>query len=437
MKKKFTLDTSVLIYDVDSLYKFEDNEVIIPSVVYEEINNLKEEDTERGFYARKVAEILDELSKQAPLRNGVMLGKTKVRTSYGIDNRDIKKTLVMDNNDYKIIACAKNNNSILITRDRMMRVIARDFVTVQEYHADKVQVKELYKGYQKLSVNPRKIEQLYSNRLENEFSLFPNEFVILISNENPNHTGIGICKKDRIVPLDFSKLDTNRVRLKLTPLNLEQKMLLYLMLDKSITCVTATGTSGKGKSLMAIDYALGTVQGNLYNQFMYTKSTIAVDKREELGFYPGDIGDKLKPHLQPLYSSIEYLFKQELYKNPKQRRSVDQKVEELILMDHLSFYPLANIRGMSVDEKVVMLDEAQNTTSHMIKSLVTRINDSSKLIVTGDIEQIDDRNLNKFNNGLTHLIESGKKEEFIGHICMDLTPESKRGKLATFGASKL
>ncbi|MFF2531525.1 PhoH family protein [Brevibacillus sp. NPDC058079] len=435
--KKFTLDTSVLIYDVDSLYNFEDNEVIIPSVVYEEINNLKEEDSERGYYARKVAEILDQLSQKAPLRNGVMLGKTKIRTSYDIHDEDIKKALMMNKNDYKIIACAKNNKSILITRDRMMRVIARDFVMVEEYHADRVKVQELYKGYRKQVVNPGKIEQLYSKRLENEYDLYPNEFVILESNENPEHRGIGIFKKDRILPLDFKMLDTGGLKLKLTPLNLEQQMLLYLMLDKSITCVTATGTSGKGKSLMAVDYALGSVQANLFNQFMYTKSTIAVDKREELGFYPGDVGDKLKPHLQPLYSSIEYLYKKELYKNPKQRRSVDQKVEELLLTDHLRFYPLANIRGMSVDEKIVMLDEAQNTTNHMIKSLVTRMNDSSKLIVTGDIEQIDDRNLNKFNNGLTHLIEAGKEEEFIGHICMDLTPESKRGKLATFGSMKL
>lgn len=435
MKKVFVLDTSVLIYDVDALYKFDDNEVIIPSVVYEEINSMKEEDTERGYYARQVAEVLDELSKIEPLKNGVMLNKTKVRTSYKIHDADIKKNLLMDKIDYKIIACAKNENAILITRDRMMRVIARDFVNVEEYHADRVQVDELYKGYRKLIVPAKKIEALYSNRMKNEYDLFPNEFIILINEENPEHTGVGIRKRDRILPLNFDHLES-KLRMKLTPLNLEQKMLLYLMLDKEITCVTATGKSGKGKSLMAVDFALASVQAQEHAQFMYTKSTISVDSREELGFYPGDINEKLKPHLQPLYSSIEFLFKKDLYQG-KQRKSVDQKVEELLAMDALRFYPLANIRGMSIFDKVVMLDEAQNTTNHMIKSLVTRINDSSKLIVTGDIEQIDDRNLNKFNNGLTHLVEAGKEEDFIGHICMDLTEESKRGKLATFGSMKL
>ena len=224
--------------------------------------------------------------------------------------------------------------------------------------------------------------------------------------------------------------------MKLKPLNLEQKMFLYLLLDPSITCVSATGTSGKGKSLMAVDASLGFVYAKKYNKFLYTKSTIAVDKREELGFYKGTPEEKLKPHLQPLYSSVEFLYKDEIYAG-KQRKSVDQKVEQLLEENILNFYPLANIRGMSIFDKVVMLDEAQNTTNHMIKSLVTRVNDSSKLIVLGDIEQIDDKNLNKYNNGLVHLIEAGKEEPYIGHITMDIDDKSKRGLLSAFGANKL
>lgn len=433
MAKRFVIDTSVLLYDVDCLYKFKENEVIIPSVVFEEINLLKEENSERGYYARKISEIFDQLSKGTPLKHGVKLGNTLIRTSYDIHNPDIRKSLTMDRIEYKIISCAKNHEAILISRDPMMRVIARDFVKVEEYQADKVKVQELYKGYRKIYASPGDIEKLYSNRLENKYGLYPNEFIILINHENPEHTGVGICKKDRILPLTF---ENKGIKLRLSPINLEQKMFLYLLMDDEITCVTATGPSGKGKSLLAVDYALASVQAQRYNQFLFTKSAIAVDKREELGFYKGDLEDKLKPHLQPLYSSIEFLYQKELYKG-KQRRSVDQKVEELLATDVLRFYPLANIRGMSIFEKVVMLDEAQNTTQHMIKSLVTRINDSSKLIVTGDIEQIDDRNLNKFNNGLTHLIEAGKEEPYIAHICMDLAEESKRGKLATFGAKKL
>lgn len=436
MKKRFVIDTSVLIYDVDSLYKFKDNEVIIPSIVYEEINILKEEMSERGYYARKVADIFDQLSSINPLRKGVKLGETLIRTSYELENGEISKSLVMGKNDYKILSCAKNHEAILVTRDKMFRVIARDFVKVEDYHADKLTVKELYKGYRQVIVPGQQIEQLYSHRLENEYGLYPNEFIIMTNEVNPQHVGVGICKNDRIIPCEFDRMNTSGLKLKVKPMNLEQKMFLYLLTDKDVTAVTATGISGKGKSLQAIDFALANVYGRFYNQFLYTKSTIAVDTREELGFYKGSMEDKLKPHLQPLYSSLEFLYKEELYKG-NQRISVDAKVEELMEQDFLRLYPLANIRGMSIDEKVVMLDEGQNTTRHMMKSLVTRVTDASKLIVTGDIEQIDDRNLNMFNNGLSHLIEEGKTEPFIGHISMSLDKKSKRGLLASFGSNKL
>lgn len=434
MSKNFTLDTSVLIYDVDSLYKFGANEVIIPSVSYEEINHLKEENSERGYYARQVAKLLDKLSKQSPLRQGVKLGDTFIRVSYDIRNQEIQKAFSADKNDYKIIACAKNNNSILISRDRMMRVIARDFVEVQEYEADMIKT-DSYKGYRRIVVPEEKIEQLFTGKMENEYDLFPNEFVIMQSEWNPKHVAVGICKNKRIIHADFDKM--NFKGLKLRPQNLEQKMFVYLMLDDDIKCVTATGVSGKGKSLLAVDYSLSTIENQLYNQFLYSKSVIPVDQREELGFYKGTPEEKLKPHLQPLYSSIEYLYKDELYSPTKGRKSVNQKVEEMLLDDILMFHPLANIRGMSIFDKVVMLDEAQNTNNHTMKSLVTRMVETSKLIVTGDIEQIDDKNLNEYNNGLVHLIEAGKEEEFIGHITMDMDKESKRGRLAGFGARKL
>ena len=155
MSKVFVLDTSVLIYDVDCLSKFGDNVVIIPSVVFEEINLLKEENTERGFYARQISIQLDELSQQAPLRKGVKLGETTIKTSYEVENSEIKQSLIMDKNDYKIIACALNNNAILISRDRMMRVIARDFVEAQQYEADMINT-EIYKGIRKsLFVNTK------------------------------------------------------------------------------------------------------------------------------------------------------------------------------------------------------------------------------------------------------------------------------------------
>lgn len=434
MREKIVLDTSVLIYDVDSLSKFENKEVIIPSIVYEEINLLKEESSERGYHARKIASILDELSEIAPLRKGVELGNSIIRTSYDLENADITDSLSMDKNDYKILACAKNNNATLITRDGMLRVIGRDFVKVEDYHADMLTVKELYKGYRQILVPEKQIELLYCDRLENEYGLYPNEFLIMTSEVNPQHVGVGICKGDRVIPCDFDKMLYNKHKVK--PANLEQKMFLYLLSDKDVLAVTATGISGKGKTLQAVDFALGNVASQSYSQFLYTKPIIPVDSNEELGFYKGTMEDKLKPHLRPLYDSVEFIYKDELYKG-KQKLSSEEKVDQLIEEGDLRLYPLAHIRGMSIFGKVVMLDEAQNTTKHTVKSLVTRLTDTSKLIVAGDVEQIDDRNLNKFNNGLAHLIEQGKTEPYIAHLSMSLVNKSKRGKLAHFGATML
>lgn len=434
--KKFVVDTSVLLYDVEALYQFKNNEVIIPSVVYEEINIFKEEDSERGYYARQVVNLLERLSKENPLRKGVMLGDTKIRTSYDLYNEEIAKSLQYDQNDYKIISCAKNNDAILVTRDKMMRVIARDFVQVEEYEADQINVKESYKGYRQIFVPESYIERLYSKQLFNEFDLYPNEFAILINECNPEHVGIGICKNNRILPCYFDNMNVNGLKLKMKPLTLEQKMMMYLLLDDSISCVSIEGASGKGKTLLSVDFALAMVFSKQFNQFMYTKSVIAVDKHEELGFYKGGPHEKLLPHLQPLLSALEILYEKEIY-SQKERKSVQEKLEELINQDVIRTFPLANIRGMSNRKKVVMLDEAQNTTRHMIKTAVTRMVTPSKLIVTGDRDQIDNRNLNKHNNALTHLIEAGKEETFIGHITLDLEPESNRGALATFGSKKL
>lgn len=433
MSKRFVLDTSVLIYDVDCLSKFQDNTVIIPSVVYEEINLIKEENSERGFYARQISKQLDELSQQSSLRKGVKLGNTTICTSYAIEHQDITQSLVMDKNDYKIIACAKNNNAILISRDRMMRVIARDFVEAQEYEADMIKT-EVYKGYRKVVVPEYKIEKLFKNQLTNEYGLYPNEFIIMESEWNPKHVGIGICKKNRIQPVHFDKM--NLKGMKLRPRNLEQKMFLYLLLDPDVLCVSVVGTAGRGKTLLPVDYSFASIENKLFNKLYYTKPTIAVDSKEELGFYPGSLNDKLKPHFQPLYSAVEELNKNEIY-HGSQRMSIDAKVEKLINDDLLMFFPLAHMRGMSIFDKAVILDEGQNTNRHTMKSIVTRLTDSSKLIVTGDVDQIDDRNLNRYNNGMIHLIENGKYEDFIAHIALDIDKKNQRGLLAEFGARKL
>lgn len=452
MSKKFVIDTSVLLNDENALFKFEDNEIIIPSIVWEELNNKKDLNNQiEGYLPRLWTRLLKDLAKIRPLREGVKLSelpstskfyeKTKnlntlIRIDYRIHNEEIDNSFFFKKNDYKIIACAKNNDSILVTADGGILAIGPDFVETEEYRADDIESKEIYKGYKFVDVIPNVITNLYKDKFINdEWDLYSNQFIVFKDVENESHKAIGIKKKNGIKLVDFDK-DLAFNRMKTKPANLEQKMLLYLLQDPEILCVTITGISGKGKTLLSCDYAFSEIEKGNYSEFLYTKSIIPTDEDEYMGYNKGSEEEKFSAHIKALYTAIEFLFKKEIIE--KKELTLNDKIQELIDKEKLGTLPLANIRGMNIYKKIVMLDEAQNTKKHVMKSLVSRLTDESKLIVTGDIEQIDDPKLNYYNNGLSHLIEQGKDEDFIAHITLDIDKgATKRGKLSTFGAKKL
>lgn len=455
--KKFVVDSSVFMSDEEAIFKFGDNELIIPSIVWEELNDKKDDkesyDPSVNFLSRKVLKVLNDLSDVRPLREGVRLNEisetssyyneakdiqTLIRIDYHIDNEEVDSSFRKKKNDYKIIGCAKNNDAILVTCDFPLLGIAKDFVKAEEYKAGQIKGKTLYKGYRFVTENASVIEDLYDKeiKLEDKWGLYPNEFIIIVDDINPDHKGIGIKKNGFVKPVNFDK-ELNLSNMKTKPVNLEQKMFLYLLQDPDILCVTVAGISGKGKTLLSCDYALSQVKKGLFNEFLYTKSITPMDNDEYMGYNKGTEEEKFTAHIKALFTTIEYLFKEELV-GPNKKKTVSEKVEELMQREELGTLPLAGIRGMNIFQKIVLLDEAQNTKKHTIKTLVSRLTDESKLIVSGDIEQIDDSKLNEYNNGLSHLIEQGKDEDFIGHITFDIDKgNSKRGKLSTFGSKKL
>lgn len=434
LKKPFVLDASVLIYDYECLDEFGSNTVIIPMIVIEEINHLKDEKSERGMAATEFSKRLEALSLMGSLSEGVQYRQTLIRICHNQQNDEVTNRLIYDDNDYRIIACAKNNDGILITRDRMLRVLARDFVEAEDYKADRVETKELYKGYREVLTDERTITNLYRCRLENEFGLYPNEFIILRNRENPQHTGVGIEKRGRILTLDPNRfLRDSNLRLRTEALNLEMKMYLQLLLDPDILAVSVMGASGRGKTLQAVDYGLASVHAGNHLQLVYTKSIKPTDDDEKLGFIPGDQNEKMVPHIRPLYDAVEHLHRHE-----KNAMKISDRMQRMVTeTEEIAICPLAYLRGSSIRERVVFHDEAQNTKNRMMKTFITRGEDSSKMIIGGDIDQIDDPFLTRYNNGLTNIIERGKDEDFIGHITMDIAEEAKRGKLATFGSLKM
>ncbi|MEK3955983.1 PhoH family protein [Psychrobacillus sp. FSL K6-1464] len=436
-KKIFVLDTSIPVYDFECLSQFGENTVILPAILIEEINKLKDEHSDRGYAASQFTKILENLSKSGSLEEGVQYGKTLVKVSNHQNIERLKSWFSYNENDYKIISCAMHHEGTLVSRDRMLRVMASMFVTAEDYHADIIKTKELYKGYRYIAVPEPMIGHLFTSGLANAYELYPNEFAILVNESNPAHTAIGVMKGNRILPLDRmlqALLKESGLKLRIEPLNLEQKMYLYLLLDPDILAVSAMGPSGKGKTLQAVDVGLASVEGGKKHQLLYTKSIIPTDKKEDLGFFPGDMNEKIANHIKPLYNSIEHLYKKELRSKGLMLADKILSMREKEIIDAL---PLALLRGTSIDERFIILDEGQNTSNRMMKTFLTRPTDASKSIVMGDIEQIDDPHLTKHNNGLSNMIERGKTEDYIGHITMDISPDSRRGKVATFGSTKM
>lgn len=452
MSKKFVVDTSIFLNDEEAIYKFEDNEVIFPSIVWEELNDKKDNGNPNDSYlARRILKLLTELANVRPLREGVRLNEiseespfyeqcknlsTFIRVDYRVHHPEVDESFSLKKNDYKLIACAKHNDAILITSDLPLLGISKDFVESEEYRADSIKSRKLYKGYRFETVEPDVINQFYTDKVMDDFwELYPNEFIVMVDSAMENHRAIGIKKKGRIKLVNFDE-ELNFNRMKVRPANLEQKMFLYLLQDPDIICVTVTGISGKGKTLLSCDYAFSEIEKDNYTKFLYTKSIIPTDEQEYMGYNKGSEEEKFSAHIKALFTAVEFLYKDEICE--KRTCTLQQKIEDLMATEKLGTLPLANIRGMNIFKKVVMLDEAQNTKQHVIKSLVSRFTDDAKLIVSGDIEQIDDPKLTMYNNGLSHLIEQGKEEDFIAHITLDIDKgDTKRGKLSTFAAKKL
>ena len=452
MSKKFVVDTNIFMNDEEAIYKFDDNEVIIPSIVWEELNDKKDISNPMiSYLPRRILKLLTELAEVRPLREGVILGeiaedsefyekckslKTKVRVDYQMNHPEVNEAFFLKKHDYMIIACAKNNDAILVTSDGPLLGISKDFVKSEYYRADNIQTKEMYKGYKFVEVNPEVIDDFYSiKNIEDIYDLYPNEFIVMVDNTNPEHKAIGIKKRGAIKLVNFDK-ELNFSRMETRPANLEQKMFMYLLQDPDIICVTVTGISGKGKTLLSCDYAFAEIEKNNYNEFLYSKSIIPTDEDEYMGYNKGTEEEKFKAHVRALETAIEYLYRDEICE--KKSCTLDEVIEDLHNKGKLGTLPLANIRGMNIYKKIVLLDEAQNTKKHVMKSLVSRFTDEAKIIVSGDIEQIDDPKLSMYNNGLSHLIEQGKEEDFIGHITLDIDKgNTKRGKLSTFASKKL
>ena len=431
--KTFVLDTNILIHDHNSIFMFgDDNKVIIPITVVEELDKLKSLNSEVGYNARKSTKNIDRLIKEKKIEVSL-----KIKKKFGLD---------LSINDNKIISCAIAEKAILISNDLNVRLKANSFkVKSEEFYGDKIRVEanEL-KGYREYVTTDNVVNKLVITKeckVQKSQKVFkeayPNEY-FMVKSEN----------YDKQIPCHFNKSssqleivngDINFLGVK--PLNKEQKILCDLILRDDIKLITVTGRAGSGKSLISIAGSLEQIiNDRKYNRLMITKPLAPFGR--ESGFLPGTLDDKLQPHFASAYDSLEYIFSLkdadgnviESQEKDGETFSNNDNIQWLIRSGKIKLESLEYIRGRTISNEnrptILIVDEAQNCTKEEIKTIVTRVGKNGKIILTGDINQVDHKNLNKFNNGLIHVIKKFYDHPIAGHIHLNVSERSHLAGIA-------
>ncbi|HTP65238.1 MAG TPA: PhoH family protein [Geobacteraceae bacterium] len=437
--KSFILDTNVLLYDPQAIFKFQENNVIIPITVIEEIDRFKKDMNETGRNARQVSRFLDELRKTRSLAEGVGLesgGTLRVEIYEEKVMKRLPPELRQERGDNRILAVAfdlKENSDevpvILVTKDTNLRIKADAIgLVAEDYESDKVDIEELYTGFIEQEVAPEVIDRFHGQGwVESQWTLVPNQFVTLRDMVNGSHSAIGRydAAKQQIMPI--RRVGREGVW-SIHPRNREQTFALDALLDDNIKLVTLVGKAGTGKTLLAIAAGLHkTAEENVYNHLLVSRPVFPMGK--DLGFLPGDIEEKLTPWMQPIFDNVELLLSGH---ETEKRRSKGYK--ELMAMGIMEIEPLTYIRGRSIPNQYLIVDEAQNLTPHEIKTIVTRAGEGTKIVLTGDPYQIDNPYVDASSNGLTYVVERFKSEHISGHVTM---MKGERSALAELAANLL
>jgi PhoH-like ATPase len=439
MKKIFVLDTNVLLHDPQAIFAFDDNEVIIPAVVLEEIDSKKRLADELGRNARSISRLLDKMREKGHLHEGIALpsgGLLKVELNHRSFMR-VQEMFGEMSNDNRILAVALNyhieqenepekQSIVLVSKDVLVRIKADVLgLQAQDYLSDRVVVSsDFYAGYMTLFVHPAVIDEFYTyrfltvNNMHLNIRLNPNEFVILRDEMGTSKSALLKVSQDgaRLEPLFLS----NDPVWGITARNAQQRMALELLLNDDVPLVTLTGKAGTGKTLLALAAGLlKTEDEHKYKKLLIARPVVPMGK--DIGYLPGEKEEKLRPWMQPIYDNLEYLF------DTKKSGDIDKI---LMGMGSIQVEALTYIRGRSIPGQFIIIDEAQNLTKHEVKTIVSRVGEGSKIVLMGDPEQIDHPYLDSISNGLTHIVERFKAEGISGHMTLEKGERSKLAQLA-------
>ncbi|WP_411876528.1 PhoH family protein [Vulcanococcus limneticus] len=474
MRKTYVLDTNVLLHDPQALTRFQDNAIVIPIEVVEEIDRFKRDPAEKGRNARQVSRLLDALREKGNLADGVPIDAGSGGTLQVVFCRretldQLPPELKGGNGDNNILAVAleqlrqgviggDKQPVVLVTKDTNLRIKADAVgLTAQDYTTDKVTIADLYPGVCDLPVSAQQMEAIKGDgglplaeiqaALEaTGLSLQANEGVTLVDELQPGHTLLARydARRGSLFPLQR----VQRARLgRISARNREQTFALDLLLDPAIQLLTLVGKAGTGKTLLALAAGLHQVADeHLYDRLLVTRPVISLGK--EIGFLPGTLEEKMGPWMQPIVDNLDFLLGRSSEEEgrgsgrsasgsagrPAGHRQPRSNWTDLKGMGLLEVEAISYIRGRSIPRQYMVVDEAQNLTPHEVKTIVTRVGEGTKIVLTGDPYQIDNPYVDAESNGLTWLVERFKGQSLAGHVTL---VRGERSELAELAANLL
>ncbi len=430
--KIFVLDTNVLLHEPRAISRFDDNDVVLPIYVVEELDQFKKDLSELGRNAREVSRLLDELRARGRLSEGVPLDEGgTLRVGFVDDSNDkmpqFAKRHLYDN---LILRCAMQERElhpertvVLVTKDTNLRIRA-DSVGVEavDYDPGQVEIGDLYPGHREVMVGPDAMQRAFEDGVPLDLEgLHANEYLLLRDETKTNHTALARYYESGVA----RALGKRREPVwGVHPRNKEQSFALDLLLDDSVRLVTLVGKAGTGKTLLALAAGLHKVTDEDQFQKVIVSRPIFPLGRD-LGFLPGSVEEKLDPWMKPIYDNVDLLLGLH-----QQGRRESAGHDELFHMGLIEIEPLTYIRGRSIPNQYVIVDEAQNLTPHEVKTIVTRAGEGTKLVFTGDPYQIDNPYVDTTNNGLVHLVNKFQGYPIAGTVTLTRGERSELAELA-------
>ncbi|PHR98538.1 MAG: ribonuclease [Blastopirellula sp.] len=434
--KIFVLDTNVILHDSNSFRNFEENDVAIPITVLEELDRFKKGNEDINFQSREFLRQLDSVTGDLLSEEGITLGEEgghlRVVISSELDQR-LKHVFLTDSPDNRILntalylqRTATDRKVILISKDTNLRMKAKSLgVTAQDYLSEKLDnFDKLYKGRRIIEgIDSDRINQFYEDTGIVPIEDFPdveepvaNENFIL---RNGSKSVLATYHADDETLQRVEKFSPYGIK----PRNAEQLFAVKALLDESIKLVTLAGKAGTGKTLLALAAALEC--SSSYRQILLARPIVALSNKD-IGYLPGDIGAKLDPYMQPLFDNLSVI-RHQFGEDDKQA----QKINRMLETEKLMITPLAYIRGRSLQRMFMIVDEAQNLTPHEVKTIITRAGEGTKIVFTGDIDQIDHPYLDRLSNGLSYLINRMVGQPLYAHITLEKGERSELADVAS------